>query len=229
MKEYDLEFKIIDVIFMVPALLFAVIMHEIGHGLIAYKLGDSTAKREGRLTLNPIPHIDPLGSLLLPALLILVGSPFLFGWAKPVPINPYNFKKFDLKTGIAITSFAGPGTNIVLAIIFSILYKLSTNVEILSSIGSFFGMWFIGVIMVPLAIFFKYSVLINLVLAIFNLLPIPPLDGGHILLYLLPDRIYKTVAPYEQYGFFILILLLFSGLIGIIIMPIYTFFINILL
>ncbi|MCX7760017.1 MAG: site-2 protease family protein [Hydrogenothermaceae bacterium] len=224
-----LEFKIVDVIFMIPALLFAVIIHEIGHGLIAYKLGDDTAKREGRLTLNPVPHIDPLGSLLLPGLLIAVGSPFLFGWAKPVPINPYNFKKLNIKTGVALTSFAGPFTNILFAVIFALLYRLSTDVEILSSIASFLGVWVVESIFVPLAIFFKYSVTINLILAIFNLLPIPPLDGGHILLSLLPSHIYQKIAPYEQYGFFILILLLFTGVIGYIIMPIYVFLIKILL
>lgn len=224
-----MEFKIFNVIFMIPALLFAVIMHELAHGAVAYAIGDDTAKREGRLTLNPIPHIDPLGSLLLPGLLILVGSPFLFGWAKPVPINPYNFKKFSYRLGSAAVSSAGPGINILLALIFSFLYKLSTNPEILTSLASITGLWFIESVIVPLAIFFKYSILVNLVLAIFNLLPIPPLDGGHILLSLLPIKIYEKIAPYEQYGFLILILLLFSGILGFIIKPIYGFFISILL
>lgn len=214
---------------MIPALLFAVIMHELAHGFVAYLLGDNTAKREGRLTLNPIPHIDPLGSLLLPGLLMLVGSPFLFGWAKPVPVNPYNFKNLGFRLGSAITSFAGPGVNIFLAVMFSLLYKLSTNPEFITSLASLTGIWFVEAVVVPLAIFFKYSVMVNLILAIFNLLPIPPLDGGHILLSLLPPDVYEKVAPYEQYGFFILILLLFSGVLGFIIAPVYGFLSSVLL
>lgn len=225
----SLETRVVDIIFMIPALLFAVIMHELAHGAAAYTLGDDTAKKEGRLTLNPVPHIDPLGSLLLPGLLMLVGSPFLFGWAKPVPVNPYNFKRLKFRTGNALVSSAGPAVNIILAVVFSLLYSLSTNQDILTWIASVLGLGFVESVVVPLAIFFKYSVLINLVLAIFNLLPIPPLDGGHILLSLLPARIYEKITPYEVYGFFILILLLFSGAIGFIIKPIYTFFLSILL
>lgn len=224
-----MELKVVDIIFMIPALMFAVIIHEVAHGFVAYKLGDDTAKRENRLTLNPLPHIDPLGSIILPALLILVGSPFLFGWAKPVPINPYNFRKLDYRSGTAVTSSAGPIINISLAILFSALYHIFTNPDIFSSMASTLGAWFIESVIVPLAIFFKYSVIINLVLAIFNLLPIPPLDGGHILLSLLPMSIYEKVAPYEQYGFFILILLLFTGVIGFIVMPVYSFFLTLLL
>lgn len=224
-----MEFKIIDVIFMVPALLFAVIIHEIAHGYTAYKLGDDTAKKEGRLTLNPIPHIDPFGSLLVPGLLILVGSPFLFGWAKPVPINPANFKTFDYRTSTAITSFAGPAINIILAVIFSLLYKLSTNIEILTSLASVTGVWFIESVIVPLAIFFKYSVMVNLIIGILNLIPIPPLDGGHIVLSLLPIHLYEKIAPYEQYGFLIVMILLVSGVISMIISPFYSFFLSLLM
>lgn len=223
-----MEFNV-DIIFMIPALLFAVIMHEIAHGYVAYQIGDDTAKREGRLTLNPVPHIDPFGSLLIPGILILVGSPFLFGWAKPVPINPYNFRKVDYRLGIAITSFAGPFVNIALAVIFSLLYKLSVDVDILTSIASFVGQWFVDSIMIPIAIFFKYLVLVNLIIGIFNLIPIPPLDGGQIVLSLLPIHLYQKIAPYEQYGFFIVMILLISGIMGIIISPIYNFFISLLM
>lgn len=224
-----METRVVDIIFMIPALLFAVIMHELAHGAVAYLLGDDTAKREGRLTLNPIPHIDPLGSLLLPGLLMLVGSGILFGWAKPVPVNPYNFKKVSFRSGNALVSSAGPVINILLTLVFSLLYKLFTNQDFLAWMASTLGLGFVESVVVPLAIFFKYSVLINLILAIFNLLPIPPLDGGHILLSLLPPRMYEKIAPYEVYGFFILILLLFSGALGFIIRPVYTFLLSIFL
>jgi Zn-dependent protease len=224
-----MSFNIVDVIFMIPALLTAVIFHEVAHGYVAYKLGDNTAKLEGRLTLNPIPHIDIFGSLLVPGLLILINSPFLFGWAKPVPINPYNFRKVNFKQGLVITSFAGPGANFLLAIIFSLLYWIFRNEEFLTFLASFVPSNLIEAIVVPLVIFFKYAVMTNLIIGIFNLLPIPPLDGGHILLNLLPNYIYEKVAPYEQYGFFVLILLLISGVLSKIIFPIYSYLISILI
>lgn len=220
-------FNIVDIIFMIPALLIAVIFHEVAHGYVAYKLGDKTAKLEGRLTLNPIPHIDIFGSLLVPGLLILANSPFLFGWAKPVPINPLNFNKVNIRQGMILTSLAGPGTNFLLAILFSFLYKGFKNEDFLTFLSSFISFNLIEAVVVPLVIFFKYAVMINLILGIFNLLPIPPLDGGHILLNLLPHHIYEKVIPYEQYGFFILILLLLSGILGKIIYPIYSFLIHI--
>ena len=224
-----MSFNIVDIIFMIPALLTAVIFHEVAHGYIAYKLGDNTAKLEGRLTLNPISHIDIFGSLLVPGLLILVNSPFLFGWAKPVPINPYNFKKVSIKQGIVITSFAGPGINFLLAIIFGLLYGVFRNEEFLTLLASFIPINLIEAVVIPLVIFFKYAVMTNLIIGIFNLLPIPPLDGGHILLNLLPNNIYEKVAPYEQYGFFILILLMMTGVLGKIIFPIYSYLISFLM
>lgn len=223
-----MNINVADVIFMIPALLMAVIFHEVAHGYVAYKLGDDTAKREGRLTLNPIPHIDPIGSILLPGILILFNSPILFGYAKPVPINPYNFR-IDIRKGIVITSFAGPGANFFLAFLFAGFYHLVRNESFLTYFVSVFGTGSLESIIVPLAIFFKYAVSINLILGIFNLLPIPPLDGGNILLNLLPRDIQEKVEPYEQFGFFIIILLLMTGIIGMIILPIYRFFITFLM
>lgn len=224
----DLNFNIFNVIFMIPALLTAVIFHEIAHGYVAYKLGDSTAKEEGRLTVNPIPHIDPVGSLLVPGLLILVNSPFLFGWAKPVPINPYRFK-VDYRKGIILTSLAGPLSNFTLAFIFSLLFHLLKSETFISLISSIASVSLIESIVIPLVIFFKYAVMVNLIIGIFNILPIPPLDGGNVVLNVLPRDIYEKILPYEQYGFFIVILLLMTGILGLVIYPIYNFFWNLMM
>ncbi|PMP59612.1 MAG: site-2 protease family protein [Sulfurihydrogenibium sp.] len=220
--------NIVDIIFMIPALLVAVIFHEVAHGYVAYRLGDDTAQREGRLTLNPIPHIDPIGSILLPAILILLKSPILFGYAKPVPINPYNFK-IDMRKGMIMTSFAGPAVNFFLAFMFAGLYHLVRNETFLKYFASIFGLGSLESVIIPLAIFFKYAVSINLILGIFNILPIPPLDGGNILLNILPREIQQKVEPYEQFGFILVIILLMTGILGMVILPIYSFFMSVLM
>jgi Zn-dependent protease len=220
--------NVVDIIFMIPALLVAVIFHEVAHGYVAYRLGDDTAQREGRLTLNPIPHIDPIGSILLPAILILLKSPILFGYAKPVPINPYNFK-IDMRKGMIMTSFAGPAVNFFLAFMFAGLYHLVRNEAFLKYFASIFGLGSLETVIIPLAIFFKYTVSINLILGIFNILPIPPLDGGNILLNILPREIQQKVEPYEQFGFILVIILLMTGILGMVILPIYSFFMTVLM
>ncbi|PMP76763.1 MAG: site-2 protease family protein [Sulfurihydrogenibium sp.] len=220
--------NVVDIIFMIPALLVAVIFHEVAHGYVAYRLGDDTAQREGRLTLNPIPHIDPIGSILLPAILILLKSPILFGYAKPVPINPYNFK-IDMRKGMIMTSFAGPAVNFFLAFMFAGLYNLVRNETFLKYFASIFGLGSLESVIIPLAIFFKYAVSINLILGIFNILPIPPLDGGNILLNILPREIQQKVEPYEQFGFILVIILLMTGILGMVILPIYSFFMSVLM
>ncbi|MGB9766383.1 MAG: site-2 protease family protein [Sulfurihydrogenibium sp.] len=220
--------NVVDIIFMIPALLVAVIFHEVAHGYVAYRLGDDTAQREGRLTLNPIPHIDPIGSILLPAILILLKSPILFGYAKPVPINPYNFK-IDMRKGMIMTSFAGPAVNFFLAFMFAGLYHLVRNETFLKYFASIFGLGSLESVIIPLAIFFKYAVSINLILGIFNILPIPPLDGGNILLNILPREIQQKVEPYEQFGFILVIILLMTGILGMVILPIYSFFMSVLM
>ncbi len=175
-------------IFLIIILILSVIIHEVSHGAMANYLGDSTAKYMGRLTLNPIKHIDPVGSILVPGILILLGGGIIFGWAKPVPVNPYNFK--DQKYGSAKVSFAGPASNIILALIFGLVirfFPLPSNI----------------------AFIFGFIVYINLILAIFNLIPIPPLDGSHILFTFLPysmDYIRKFLI---QYGLFILLFIVF--------------------
>ena len=168
-------------------LLFSIVIHEVAHGSVAYSLGDSTAKDAGRLTLNPISHLDPIGSIILPIFLIFLGGPII-GWAKPVPINPYNFN--DQKWGEVKVSIAGPLANFSLALIFGLLVMFVNLPE--------------SFLVVSLLVIFY-----NVVLGLFNLIPIPPLDGSHILFSLLGDKAIGFKRTLEQYGFFLLLLLIF--------------------
>ncbi|SNZ07839.1 Zn-dependent protease (includes SpoIVFB) [Persephonella hydrogeniphila] len=224
-----MELNIMNLIFMVPALLFAVIIHELGHGIVAYRLGDPTPKLAGRLTFNPIPHIDPLGSIILPALMVLLKFPFIFGWARPIPVNAWNFKKLGYRKGMAVTAFAGPGVNFVAAVLFGILYQILSSPQLLITLNETVGRGFIDSVLTPILIFLKYSVSINIILAIFNLLPIPPLDGGRILMSILPPQMEQKLEPLEQWGFFIVILLMIAGLFKYVVLPPYLFFTSILL
>ncbi|MCX6760251.1 MAG: site-2 protease family protein [Candidatus Nealsonbacteria bacterium] len=181
----DMEYIFIFIIFI-----YSVIIHEISHGAVALRLGDSTAKVQGRLTLNPLPHIDPIGSILLPLLLFLSGSGIIFGWAKPVPVNPYNFT--DKKYGELKVAFAGPASNLCVALVFGLLLR------------------FLGPDL-PLEMIrmFSFIVIINIQLAVFNLIPIPPLDGSHILFSFFPRQFEKMQTFLYQYGFFILLFIMF--------------------
>ena len=173
-------------------LLFSVILHEVMHGWVALKFGDHTAERAGRLTLNPIPHIDLFGTVLLPALLIMTGSPILFGWAKPVPVNPLNFR--SLRRGELMVSAAGVVANFTLAIVAAIIF------HILNALPQTFP--------ALLGSLLLFTVKINLVLGIFNLFPIPPLDGSKVLLSQLPYKWAKEYQKFERYGILILLILL---------------------
>ncbi len=203
----DFSDTIRQIIISAPPILAAIIFHEVSHGFVANKLGDPTAKFMGRLTLNPIAHIDPVGTVILPALLMLTGSP-VFGWAKPVPINPANFK--DPKRDMAISAAAGPVTNVILAILSLLIMKFLS-----ASLAGFLPSNF----MLPLTMMFRQSILINVVLAAFNLLPIPPLDGGRVLIGLLPHKQAVAYSRIEPYGFFIVIILLMTGIAGALINP----------
>lgn len=197
-----------EFIFQIAILLFSVVIHEVSHGAMAYALGDSTAKNEGRLTLNPIPHLDFFGSIVLPLILIISNAGFVIGWAKPVPFNPYNLK--NQKYGPAMVGIAGPLSNLLIAIVFGILIRFSYA---LSLPQAFLEIAF-------------YIVFLNLVLTVFNLVPIPPLDGSKILFALLPARSIELQITLERYGIFILLLFVFffSGII----MPIVSFLLRLI-
>ena len=200
-------------IFQIAILIFSVIIHEVSHGAVAYALGDSTAKDEGRLTLNPVNHLDPFGSILLPVLTYLMGG-FIFGWAKPVPYNPYNLKRPRWLGRIspdALVGVAGPLSNIFLAVIFGFFIRFS-------GAYAFFPPAFFQIA--------SFVVFLNLVLAIFNLAPIPPLDGSKVLFAFLPGRAYEIQRFMERYG--IILFLAFIFLLSGIIIPIADFLFRII-
>jgi len=186
-------------ILAIAALLVCVIPHEVAHGYVAYLLGDTTAKAAGRLTANPVPHIDPIGSLLVPGMLIMLGQltgvPVVFGWAKPVPVNPYHFRG-DRWRGMLLVSLAGPSTNLLMAGATALLGRALIT---------------IGLTMPAALAFLAFVVLYSLVLAFFNLVPIPPLDGSRVLAYFLPPTWRMKLSMLEPYGMFIVLGLLVIG------------------
>ena len=189
-------------VFTILILILSVVVHEVAHGWAAYFLGDPTAKLAGRLTLNPLPHLDPLGSVFLPLLLFITHSPILFGWAKPVPYNPYNLQAG--RWGPAIVGLAGPVSNLFLAGVFSIIIRLTIGIA-------------------PMA-FFELAamiVIINLGLAIFNLIPIPPLDGSKILFALIPYRYRAIEEVLTRYQLFFVLLVI--PLVAPLLLPIISF------
>jgi Zn-dependent protease len=202
------------IVIMAPPLIFAIVLHEVAHGWVADKLGDNTARSMGRLTLNPISHIDLFGTIIMPLMLfVLTKGQMVFGYAKPVPINPYNFK--DPKKGMALSSLAGPGINIVMAISFSLLLRVA--------IPPFESMvpkqsW--DLIMLPITLMLGYGVIVNIVLAVLNLIPIPPLDGSRVVYWLLPSKPASVYYRLEPYGTIILMALIMLGALGKIMTPI---------
>ncbi len=192
-----------DILITFVILIFSAIVHEVSHGLMAEKLGDDTAREEGRITLNPIPHIDPFGSILLPLVLLSFGSPIIFGAAKPVPVNFNNLR--DPKRGMALVSLAGPLSNFALAILFVMPIKLGLT----------------NVISYPILL---KAILINLVLGTFNLVPIPPLDGSKILASLAPDAWLAKILSLERYGFILVLVFLYLGWLNYLLIPVILWF-----
>ena len=201
-------------IWAVPVLV-AIVFHEVAHGYVAFRLGDPTAARMGRLTLNPISHIDLFGTIIFPLILILVQAPFLFGYAKPVPVNFNNLR--NPKQDMIWVALAGPGTNLVLALLSLLLLRVIIGFDLPS------GGPISSSVFVPLAYMASASASINIILAVFNALPIPPLDGGRVLVGLLPDSQSRMVARVEPYGFLIIMLLLASHAIDAVLFPVFRF------
>ena len=200
-----------------PAILVAITFHEVAHGYVAFRLGDPTAKLLGRLTLNPLAHIDLFGTIIMPIMLfVLTEGRFMFGYAKPVPINPMNFK--NPRKGMALSAAAGPITNMILALASVIILNL-----VLAPLAGLLPDMAKETVLKPLLMIFSASVLMNIVLASFNMIPIPPLDGGRVLTGLLPSKQALFFDKIEPFGFIIVLVLIYTGIANLFIMPIITF------
>ncbi len=207
-----------EYLFLIAILLFSIVIHEVSHGFVAYAFGDPTAKDAGRLTLNPIPHIDPFGTVLLPLIMAIPAffgaSPVIFGWAKPVPFNPLYFRKVRLAT--ALVAAAGVTANFFVAVVFSLAIRfLMPHLAPVLGTGA----------AAPLGDMFAFIVRINLLLGIFNVVPIPPLDGSRVLFSVLPRGFEGVQRFFEQYGILLLIIFIFFfiGLLGFLVEQVFQF------
>lgn len=180
-----------EFVFQIAVLIMSVVIHEVSHGYMANYLGDPTAKLEGRLTLNPIKHLDLFGSIILPVILYITHAGFILGWAKPVPYNPYNLRPG--RWSEALVAIAGPASNLILAIIFGILLRFG--------VANGFSMGFLQIT--------SLIVFMNLLLMVFNLVPIPPLDGSKVLFAIFPESTFKFREFFERYGFVLIIFFIF--------------------
>ena len=187
-----------DLIIKLVVLVASIVFHEVAHGYAAYRLGDPTAKEANRLTLNPLAHIDLMGSILLPLILVVTHSPVLLGWAKPVPFNPAYFR--NPKKGMMIVGAAGPAANLALAAVAAVVFRLFTPLGI------------VGFFLVNVCV-------INVILALFNLIPIPPLDGSRVVAGFLPPELTRSYLKLERYGFLIIFGLLWTGAFDHVIWP----------
>lgn len=204
----DLNLVQVIAIYTIPVVL-AITLHEAAHGYVALRLGDTTAYAAGRVSLNPIRHIDPIGTVALPLALLAIaklfgGSGILFGWAKPVPVNFANLR--DPKSGMFWVAAAGPLSNLAMALLWAIVLKAGSSIP-----QVYFSM--------PLVLMGAAGIFVNVIFMVLNLLPLPPLDGGRILVSVLPRKLANAVSRLERYGFVILIVLLFTGALGFVLRP----------
>lgn len=197
-----------ELIIRLTALVFSIVFHEVAHGYVAYRLGDPTAKNANRLTLNPLAHVDLMGSIILPLILVITKSPILFGWAKPIPFNPAYFR--NARTGTMLVGAAGPVTNLILALLTGALFRIFTPEGIIG-------------------FFLIYACLINVVLAVFNLIPIPPLDGSRVVVGFLPAHMIRNYLALERFGLVIVLGLFYLGLLDYVIRPIIAALLQLLL
>ena len=202
-----------NAILLISVLIFSIVVHEVAHAWQARREGDDTADRLGRITLNPLPHLDLMGSFIVPAVLYFSGTSFLFGWAKPVPVNPANYR--DYVAGDIRVSMAGIVSNLALAVISTVL--MAVVVKISSVTGG------LGVIGPPLMSALEYGIMINLILAFFNLVPIPPLDGSHVLAHALPVDLAARYRQFSQYGILALMGIMYfvPGAFSVILWPVF--------
>ncbi len=204
-----------EFLLVVPVLLFSVVAHEVAHAWQALREGDTTARDLGRITLNPLPHLDLMGSIIVPLVLFLLPGNFLFGWAKPVPVNPRNYRSYP--AGDIRVSLAGIVANLCLVVLFAIGLALAT------ALGASPGTGSLGTTLLTMM---TYGVFINLILAYFNLIPIPPLDGSHVLQHLLPPKLSIRYREMGRYGitFLFITLVLFPSAFGIALSPVFVAF-----
>lgn len=193
-------------IFQIAILIMSVVIHEVSHGYAASMLGDETARYQGRLTLNPIKHLDPVGSFIVPSVAYFLGG-FIFGWAKPVPYNPYNLKPG--RWSEAMVAVAGPASNITIALVFGLILRIGVSSE-----ANWANSAFVEIM--------ATIVFINIILAVFNLVPIPPLDGSKLLFAFFPDKLFQIRGFFERYG--LILILFFIFFLWQFIFPIIIFF-----
>jgi Zn-dependent protease len=220
MGDIDLINLVSHLVIYMVVLLLAISAHEAGHAWMSYKFGDDTAYMLGRVTLNPVKHTDPIGTLLIPILSFVLGSVGgalgsipLIGWGIPTPVNPRKWSTYKMAN--VMVSIAGIGANLIIAVIGFFIFKALLETGSINALNAGTGL------IKPLVIFLQYLIMLNVSLAVFNLLPFPPLDGSKVLSTFLPESFQPIFALLEQYGFLILMLLVYWGLIGMIIRPIY--------